>query len=255
MKGFAKRIFRRLGYDVRRVSSTTHDPAPPPDAFSEQQRLLEAYPPSVIFDVGAHHGETARIYRELFPTARIYCFEPFAESFAALAAALPRLPGVQAFKLALADRVGSTILHANELSATNSLLPTAPTAATVWPGQVVTRKQVQVPTTTLDAFCREQGIETIDVLKVDVQGAEPLVFQGGAQMLRSGRVRLVYTEILTLPTYTGQLEFHEFLGMLNGFGFALFNLFNPSTTAAGQLRQVDAIFVPAGEPGGQLPGK
>jgi hypothetical protein len=83
------------------------------------------------------------------------------------------------------------------------------------------------------------------LLKLDVQGAEPLVLKGGEGLLRSGRVRLVYTEIMTLPTYAGQAELHEFLSMMRGYGFELFNIFNLSTTAAGQLRCVDAIFLPA----------
>jgi FkbM family methyltransferase len=186
----------------------------------------------------------------LFPAAVIYCFEPFPESFAVLQAALAGDGGVRPFKLALADRAGEAVLNANVFPATNSLLATAPTAAEVWPGLVQTTGQVRVPTTTLDSFCREQSIDRIDVLKLDVQGAEPLVLRGGEGLLRSGRVRLVYAEVLTLPTYAGQAELHEFLSMMSGYGFELFNVYNPSATAAGQLRQVDAIFLPARRPEG-----
>jgi hypothetical protein len=61
-------------------------------------------------------------------------------------------------------------------------------------------------------------------------------------MLRSGRVRVVYTEIMTLPSYAGQQELPEFLRMMQDYGFELFNFFNLNTTDRGQLRQVDAIF-------------
>ncbi len=33
-----------------------------------------------IFDVGAHYGETALRYRDVFSDVRIYSFEPFTES-------------------------------------------------------------------------------------------------------------------------------------------------------------------------------
>jgi len=79
-----------------------------------------------------------------------------------------------------------------------------------------------------------------------VQGAEPLVLKGAEGLLRAGRVRMVYTEILVLPTYDGQARLDEFLSMMRGYGFELFNFFNLSVTAAGQLRQVDAIFIPVG---------
>jgi FkbM family methyltransferase len=215
-------------------------------AFAEQRRLLERNPPKVIFDVGAHHGESVSLYKKLFPAASVYCFEPFSESFAVLKRNIQRLSNVKPFNLALSDQVGEADFNANAYSATNSLLATSPHAEEVWPGGPVdTKRQVRVQTSTLDNFCREQSIDAIDLLKLDVQGAEPLVLKGGAELLRRGRVRLIYTEIITLPTYSGQAELHEFLAMMRGYGFELFNLFNLSTTPAGQLRQVDAIFLPA----------
>jgi hypothetical protein len=122
-------------------------------------------------------------------------------------------------------------------------LNTSPDVDSVWPGGPVdTKEKIRVQTTTIDRFCQEHAIAAIDLLKLDVQGAEPLVLKGGEQMIRNGKVRLVYTEILTLPSYTGQLELSEFLRMMQGYGFQLFNFFNLNTTASGQLRQVDAIF-------------
>lgn len=35
----------------------------------------------IIFDVGAYAGDITRTYRDIFPGATIYCFEPFPDSF------------------------------------------------------------------------------------------------------------------------------------------------------------------------------
>jgi FkbM family methyltransferase len=219
-----------------------------PDAFSEQARLFRTRPPAVVFDVGAHHGQTARTYRALFPTAIVHCFEPFPASFAALEATAAELSNVRTHNVALSDTIGEAAFHSNAFSPTNSLLPTAPTAAAVWgAGLVNTVAEVRVRTTTLDEFCRAHAIDSIDLLKLDVQGAEPRVLAGGAGMLCARRVRMIYTEIITLPTYAGQLALDEFLRLMRGYGFELFNLFDLSLTPAGQLRQVDAIFLRAGE--------
>ncbi len=235
-----KRVFngvlRRMGYEFRPLLFPTN-------AFLEQQRLLQGSGPLVIFDAGAHHGESAQMYKKLFPTAAVYSFEPFPQSFAKLQKAIVNLATVQAFNVALSNRVGETEFNSNQYTATNSLLKTAPEVESVWPGGLVdTREQIRVQTTTLDRFCQDHSIGAIDILKLDVQGAEPLVLEGAAQLLRRRSVRLVYTEILTLPSYTGQIELHEFLRMMQDFGFELFNFFNLNTTASGQLRQVDAIF-------------
>src|SRR5689334_18893057 len=50
------------------------------DAFQTQKELCTKSNP-VIFDLGANRGDTVATYRELFPKANIYAFEPFPGSF------------------------------------------------------------------------------------------------------------------------------------------------------------------------------
>ena len=88
----------------------------------------------MIFDVGAHYGETAEEYKEIFPRADVYSFEPFAESFAVLQQNAAKMAGVHAINLALSDFIGEAAFHSNVGCSTNSLLPIAQEAAEVWPG-------------------------------------------------------------------------------------------------------------------------
>jgi hypothetical protein len=95
----------------------------------------------------------------------------------------------------------------------------------------------------MDSFLVEKGIQAVDVLKLDVQGAEYLVMKGAEDSLRSRKIRIIYTEIITQPTYVGQRLLHEVLDLFSGYGYQLFNIYNLSVTRDGALRQVDAIFV------------
>jgi FkbM family methyltransferase len=52
-----------------------------------------------------------------------------------------------------------------------------------------------VNTETLDHFVESQRVQHPNVIKIDVEGAEPLVIEGGEKVLRSGRCRTVYCEI------------------------------------------------------------
>jgi FkbM family methyltransferase len=235
-----KKVFHRalwrLGYEVRNL-------AIPTDAFLEQARLVQGSGTLTIFDAGAHYGESAHQYATLLPGASIYCFEPFPESFAKLQRAIATFPKVQTFNIALSDRAGESEFNSNNYTATNSLLTTSPNAEFAWPGGLHdTKKQIRVQTTTLDRFCQDHSIEGIDILKLDVQGAEAMVLKGGDGLLRRGKVGMVYTEILTVPMYDGQMELHEFFRMMHNYGFELFNVYNLSTAESGQLRQLDAIF-------------
>jgi FkbM family methyltransferase len=54
---------------------------------------------------------------------------------------------------------------------------------------------IKVPVTTLDAFCREQGVSRVDMLKVDVEGAERLVFLGAQSLLSSRKPPIIMFEV------------------------------------------------------------
>jgi FkbM family methyltransferase len=53
---------------------------------------------------------------------------------------------------------------------------------------------VAVQLTTLDAYCRDQSIDTIDVIKIDVEGHEPEVLDGASQMLAERRIHVMIIE-------------------------------------------------------------
>lgn len=212
------------------------------EAFAAQQRLVRNQGP-VIFDVGAHRGETAQRYRALFPHATIHCFEPFPESFAALSAAHAQDTRVHPHRLALGSAPGHGTLNVNRSAATNSLLATDDRAAPYWGGELLTTdKTIDVPVTTLDAFCTERTIAHIDVLKLDVQGTEFEVLQGAAGLLRNQAIDVVYMELIVAPTYVGQHALHDYLRMFHEHGYALFDFYNP-VRKHGRLLQTDNLMV------------
>ena len=54
--------------------------------------------------------------------------------------------------------------------------------------------RVAVPVRPFDEICAEQGIERVDVMKVDVEGFESEVFLGGRRSLTAGRVKALLCE-------------------------------------------------------------
>ncbi len=196
-----------------------------------------------LFDVGAHHGETARALRERFPTARIFSFEPFPQSFEALSRNTANDEGIQVFNYGLTDQPGTFAFHANSSPATNSLLPTDQLGSKTWgTGPLETQRIVEARFKTLDLVAAELGIQRIDVLKLDVQGAEHLVLKGALEACKSGRISVIYSEFIIQPTYIGQKRLDEALSAFYDAGFELHNIYNLSSRSDGKLRQIDAIF-------------
>ena len=75
--------------------------------------------------------------------------------------------------------------------------------------------EIQVKTKTLDSWCAEQGIDSVDFIWMDVQGAERSVFHGGAATL--AKTRFLYTEYSNYELYEGQPSLQQILDELITF--------------------------------------
>lgn len=214
------------------------------DAFREQKALVGAA--KTIFDVGAHYGQVAQGYRELFPDATVYAFEPFPASFERLRENVAGDANIRPLPFGLSDESGPQRFCSNSFDATNSLLDADPRAGRAWgEGVVETTARVTCDFQRLDDFVAANAIEAIDILKLDVQGAETRVLDGGRDTLAARKIHLIYAEVLVAPTYRGQKKVWEVLQSFDRHGMKLHNIFN-HVVKDGELLQFDAIFRRAG---------
>lgn len=214
------------------------------NSFADQANLAgrEA---RVIFDVGAHVGQTTELYLQLFPHATIHCFEPFPDSFALVVAKFARDERVRCHPHAISDRTGARRLHTFVNSATNSLLPAANAVHKyVESGQMEPAGVISVESVTIDEFCEQEHIDRIDILKLDVQGGELDALKGAKGMLAKRSVGLIYTEVVFVPVYEGQAWFYDVASVLSAHGYGLFDFYNFAYGDGWQLKWGDAIFLP-----------
>jgi hypothetical protein len=135
--------------------------------------------------------------------------------------------------LALSDQVAKAELNIGEVSITNSLLRR----------QSDTGKAIEVQTDTIDHFCDERDISNIDILKVDVEGAEDRVFRGARGMFSARRIRSVFVEVYFRPVYEGMSTFWDLNAQLNNFGFGLCGLYSLNSAHDGLLSFGNALYV------------
>ena len=94
---------------------------------------------------------------------------------------------------------------------------------------------VAVNVTTVDAFCFSDGFGSespgalahVDVLKIDTEGADPLVLAGAARMLAAGRVNLIaweYGHVWTVAVDTGVHNLESTTAALDAMGYDSFLL-------------------------------
>lgn len=215
------------------------------DPFATQFNLIKNRSDKiVIFDVGSFDGTLALKYKKLFPSAEIYCFEPFIESFRLLEKNLKDRENFHLFNLGFFSSNESKTFFVNQSPSTSSLLKPSDSANKVWGKNLFDHKQeVTVELKTLDFFLDKKDLCSIDILKIDVQGSEYDVLLGAENSLKRGVVKIIYIEIMNMNVYNQQKKIHEIYKLLDEFGFVLFGTYSHTFYKSGQLRQFDAIFV------------
>jgi FkbM family methyltransferase len=185
-----------------------------------------------------------RRYLQLFPRCEIHSFEPNADAFGDLAKEAGSDGRVFPHPFALADTAGSRQMYVHpRLDATNSLYNRPSHGTAYYPTGGWLSAGPVVETQTVDAFCERACISRIDIMKIDVQGAELLVLKGASAMLRREAIDLIFAEVMFVPHYEGAPLYHEVATFLGTHGYLLYGVYEMHHADDGQLCQADALFL------------
>jgi FkbM family methyltransferase len=194
-----------------------------------------------VIDVGANDGGFARRARALLPDAALYCFEPLPGPYARLCERFADDSRFKAARLALSRERGTAVFHENASSGSSSLLPMAELHREAYP---FTRGSttVEVECSTLDDCFRGIDLEANVLLKMDVQGGEQMVLDGGPETLR--RTMVVFSELSFFELYHGQPLATEVMRAIGAAGFTLAGIENVSRSLVdGRFLQCDGYFL------------
>ena len=211
------------------------------DAMETQSNIFSGKA-DVIFDVGANRGTVTKQYLQMFPRATIHAFEPSEEFVEAFNKANPDRKHIHLNHLALAQEEGVADFHMNAHSDTSSLLETISIGASS-DRSCATIEIRKVQTLPLDKYCSSRGINYIDILKLDTQGAELSILKGAEEMLKEQKIGLIYTEAYFKPQYKDQPMLYDIANYLMQFGYYLEGIYDPYFNDKLML-WCDAIFLP-----------
>jgi FkbM family methyltransferase len=186
-----------------------------------------------IFDVGANTGQSAARFREFFPHATIHCFEPVRKTYATLVEHMHSDPLTHCHRLALSDTVGESRIFLTENSSTCSLSR---------PAAYIGEETVVV--STVDAFATAQGVDHIDLLKIDAEGNDLKVLEGSDDLLVAGSISLILVEVGFNPGDDRHVLFDSVRDLLATRGFRLFGIYGqqPEWSGEKRLRFANALF-------------
>lgn len=202
--------------------------------YKAQKELLKDSEVTTIFDVGAYKGISSYMYSQMFKDAIIYAFEPDYYSLCKLADNIRYDMAIIPIRYAISDREGGEDFYVNNKKDTNSLLKPIHSA--------ISNVQIaKISVRTIDGYCNSNEIESIDILKLDIQGNELNALKGAKRMLPT--IKLIATELMFIKMYENQAMYHDIISYLESHGFKLFNMYNFKLLKSGQVGWCDAIFI------------
>jgi FkbM family methyltransferase len=175
-------------------------------------------PGNVVIDVGANIGLWSMgAARRVGTTGEVHAFEPVPDNMRRLSEHL-RLNGIAQVtrqQRALADTAGQATFY-------------TPTNGNSGAGGLAARAGVEaaieVPVVTLDEYCAERRLHRVDVLKVDVEGGETLVFRGATQLLASPAAPIIFFETSDSVSSLFQSSSKQVKTLLHEHGYSIYRL-------------------------------
>jgi FkbM family methyltransferase len=150
----------------------------------EIMKLLRLKNKIVMIDIGAHVGKYTIHFAKLFKSLKIIAIEPIPTNFIILwkNIKINNIENVIPLKFACIDIDKEIQFHISLKSYAHSL------------AKRETSISLMVKGRSLDSIVNEMQLESIDILKIDVEGAEPMVLRGGLNTIKKYKP-IIFIEI------------------------------------------------------------
>lgn len=149
---------------------------------SHEALISLCQPGDTVLDIGANIGLTALRMSAVLGNGKVYAFEPDPQNYGRFQAHIrsAKVPNVEGFQCALGSEEGVGNLCNDEPR----------NRGCVWIDTVDAERTSSVRVTTVDRFCKRQGLSRVDLIKIDTEGAELAVLRGAGKVIEKWKPRL-----------------------------------------------------------------
>ncbi len=223
--------FRRLLFGLRKSDRRSY-------------RLFKTFPNfdyQTIVDIGAYQGEFTDSALALLEPKRVVLVEADPGSAKQLSLKYQASPKCEVVHCAISNVSQPVMLRVNVARDSSSILPITDRAAVVFGKQMHEVEEVEVPGMTLNDLFNQSKLDKVDLLKVDIQGAERMMIEGGKEAIK--RVKAMYIEVSFEEFYEGCALFKDFDSLLNEHGFKLRSFHESRLGADGCMAYANALYL------------
>ncbi|MFC3812347.1 FkbM family methyltransferase [Lacihabitans lacunae] len=174
----------------------------------------------IVFDIGANIGLYSLIaLQKMENSGFVHSFEPAPNAYSKLTQNinLNKFKNVKVNQMGVSSSTGELLFNLCEDDAYNSIGEK--------PLQKI-REVIKIKSTTINNYCKENNISKIDVIKIDTEGAELLVLEGGGDLLSHENGPIILCEFNKNSNYGFGHSIESYQEILNGYSYQLFILEN-----------------------------
>ena len=196
------------------------------DYYNEIKRFFSNEP--IVFDIGAHVGETAVFYNDIFENSKIHSFEPNKKFFYKLKENVKLLNQKNKNKFIPHNiALGNHVEKKKYYEYSNPVLSgfykiDDKISSDIKKSSDLVYKFTMI-TETGDIFCKRNNIKNIDFLKINVQGYEPEIITGFSQMLKDKKIKFILAEFDYSGRYEKKVKISDLENLLSNYEYEFFD--------------------------------
>ncbi len=225
-------VYTSLGYTIKKIHQI---PAP-------GWQFISHIPIQTVIDIGANEGQFATHIRTLFPQATLFCFEPLPHPYNILNMwAQQQKSPTHTFNVALGNHTdqSSQMYYHTQHDSSSSFLNRTSLTTTLYP-MTSQQEKITVPITTLDSVMEKEHLKSPLLIKVDVQGFEKYVLEGGKKTFSKATLVILEASLDTL--YEKQTTFEQLVSYMSDLGFYYAGNIEQIYAPDGHVIYIDCLF-------------
>jgi FkbM family methyltransferase len=228
-----KRLIRRalfsLGYDLRKINAAASS-----EAGADMWTWLRTTGNiKSIIDIGANNGEFSEFLSTYFDAQVTVAIEPLPSQIALIKQRRNVIKNLIVHECAVSDHNSQAIFYEHSYSPASSLLKVSNISVDEFPQTLEVAQKINVDIRRLDDLIDQSILHNELLIKIDVQGLEDKVIQGGLDTF--SKARFVLIEMSLVHMYDNQPLFEEVHEILVNADFRLAGIKNQiNSTKNGQ---------------------
>jgi len=202
--------------------------------YFQQKKIIKLinkkfFDPIIVFDVGAHYGETIKLFNKKLNIKKIYSFEASSKNYEILKKNIFKFDQkkVETLNYGIGNKITKSYINQtiesssstiNELNINSKYLKKKLKILNIKDKNSFQHK-VPIEIITLDYFIEKKRIENVDLLKIDTEGYEFNVLKGLSK--HNQKIKLVYFEHHYDDMIIKNYKFGDIHQLLENYGFKM----------------------------------